>query len=175
MFAPHQGGVAATPLNVLTTTTTPNGFSSPPRGWNSYGLQSNDQANGDFVFDQEGVIKQCDILASVLGDGGYTYCSLDSNWSDPDNGDEYGRIIGEDSLFDIPALADHLHDQGLKLGVYVLPGAFTNDLQKTVLGTDITIGSFCSGNNGFSRCNFDFDNDATQKWHDSVVDLFVEW
>ncbi|KAK2752876.1 hypothetical protein FQN54_008029 [Arachnomyces sp. PD_36] len=175
MSLSQPGAVAAPPLNVLTTTTTPNGFSEPPRGWNSFGLASNDGTNGDFTFDQEGVIKQCNFLSSTLDDAGYTYCSLDSGWSVGDEGDEYGRIIGEESLFDIPALADHLHDRGLKLGLYVLPGAFVNDGKKTIKGTNDQIGSVCEGDNGFTRCNFDFDKEATQKWHDSVVELFAQW
>jgi alpha-galactosidase len=166
---------AAASLNVLTTAITPNGFSSAARGWNSFALQSNDAANGDFVFNQDGVIKQCDVMASTLSDGGYTYCGLDSGWSISDHGDEQGRIVGEDSLFDIPALADHLHGKGLKLGLYVLPGAFVNDEKKKIMGTDVQIGSLCDGDNGFGRCNFDFEKEEAQKWHDSVVGLFAQW
>jgi alpha-galactosidase len=176
MHFPRAAAGAATALNVLTITVTPNGFTSPPRGWNSYALQANHPAAPNFVFNQAGVMQQCDAMASKLGtSNGYTYCSLDSGWSVGGNGDEYGRIIFDTSVFNLTTLSQHLHDQGQKLGVYVVPGAFLADVNKTILGTDVTIGEVCSGNNGLARCNFDFSQPAVQTWHDSVVDLFAEW
>ncbi|KAF2503285.1 glycoside hydrolase [Lophium mytilinum] len=165
---------AATPLKVIRTELTPNGFTSPPRGWNSFPIQANPSITASFSFDQAGVITQCDELA-VLG-AGYEYCSLDSGWSVGDHGDDYGRITDDPDKFDLPALADHLHSKGLKVGVYVLPGAFCNDADKTIEGTSIKINDTMSGNNnGFARCDFDFAKDGVQQWHNSVVKLFAEW
>ncbi|KAI0595356.1 glycoside hydrolase superfamily [Biscogniauxia sp. FL1348] len=157
--------------------TTPNGFSSSPRGWNSFGIQANPNVNPDFQFNQAGIISQCDILATTaaLKDAGYVYCSLDSGWSVDDRGDDFGRIIYDDTKFDIPSLADHLHSQGLRLGVYVVPGAFLADESKTIFGTNITIGSVCSGDNGLSRCNLDYTQPTVQQWFNSVVDQFASW
>ncbi|CAF4227103.1 unnamed protein product, partial [Adineta steineri] len=56
-------------------------------------------------FDQENVMRQCDQLANVLGGYGYDLCSLDSGWSVGAEGDEYGRIIYDSSIFNIPQLA----------------------------------------------------------------------
>ncbi|KAF9071318.1 glycoside hydrolase superfamily [Rhodocollybia butyracea] len=72
-------------------------------------------------------------------------------------------------------LGDHLHSEGLLLGVYVRPGGWLTDLNKTILGTDITIGSVCTGDNGLNQCNWDYGADGVQQWHNSVVDLFAEW
>lgn len=166
--------VAAIPLTVLQTTTTPNGFTSPARGWNSFGNQA---INPAFTLNQANVTAQCDVLSSTLASGNYTYCGLDSNWSVGSNGDDNGRIIPDGELFpDLVGLADHLHSNGLELGVYVVPGAFVNDENKTILGTDgITIGSVCFGGNGLSRCDFDYGMDGVQEWHNSVIDLFSSW
>lgn len=163
------------PLHSLTISETPNGFTSSARGWNSFGIQANAATDSAFVFNQDNVQEQCDVLASAgLAKLGYTYCSLDSGWS-AGNGDANGRIIANSSLFDMTGLATHLHNEGLKLGVYVVPGALLVDVNKTILNTDITIGSVCSGDNGLARCNWDYDADGVQQWHDSVVALFASW
>lgn len=81
---------------------TPNGFTSPPKGWNSFALQ----AVGQFEFNQDNVIAQCDAMHMALGVQGYKYCSLDSGWSVGDHGDDYGRILYDiDHGWDIPALS----------------------------------------------------------------------
>lgn len=175
-------GIAASaaskpPLEVVQIAATPNGFSSQPRGWNSFGIQANPDTTPGFSFNQDSVVSQCDILASnaALKDAGYVYCSLDSGWSVGGNGDEFGRIIYDSSNFDIPSLAEHLHSEGLMLGIYVVPGAFIADEDKTILGTNVTIGSVCSGDNGLARCNFDYSQPAVQQWHNSVVNQFASW
>jgi alpha-galactosidase len=184
MFSWFQGWVLGQqqplPLKVVRTSRTSNGFDSPPRGWNSFGLQANPGINPSFAFDQNGVIEQADALlkvipADLLAAHDY-YISLDSGWSIGDHGDEHGRITYETSNFDIPALASYLHSKGLKLGVYILPGAFCKDSNKTIDGTYIPIEATLTGNNnGFSRCDFDFSKDGVQEWHDGVVGLFASW
>ncbi|KAJ3968403.1 glycoside hydrolase superfamily [Lentinula raphanica] len=181
MYIPRAAAlVAATatsvPLNSLTITKTPNGFTNSARGWNSFGIQANAATDPSFVFNQTSVEQQCDVLVSAgLVELGYSYCSLDSGWSVGGNGDENGRIIADSSLFNMTDLANHLHSEGLQLGVYVVPGGFLADVNKTILGTDITIGSVCSGDNGLARCNWNYGEDGVQQWHDSVVALFAEW
>ncbi|KAF2181619.1 glycoside hydrolase family 27 protein [Zopfia rhizophila CBS 207.26] len=158
----------------MKTQHTPNGFTNPRRGWNSFGLQANPAINPSFIYDQEHVIQQADAFPAnipglMLNANDY-YISLDSGWSIGDHGDEFGRIEYELSIFNIPDLASYLHSNGLKLGVYVLPGAFCKDSNKTILGTDIPINATLSGNNnGFARCDFDFEEEGVQEWHDSVV------
>ncbi|KAF2816786.1 glycoside hydrolase [Mytilinidion resinicola] len=85
--------------HVIKTGSTPNGFTSPPRGWNSYAVQTE-------------VITQCDELPVL--DSGHEYCTLNSGWSVGDHGDEHGRIIFDPSKFYLPALADHLHIRTIK-------------------------------------------------------------
>ncbi|KAG2171935.1 hypothetical protein INT43_001411 [Umbelopsis isabellina] len=161
-------------LTVLKTTTTPDGFHSAATGWNSFGLQANNAVNPNWKYDQDHVIQQCDVLADTLHmDGGY--CSLDSGWS-TNNGDDYARLLYDTTIFDLPTLASHLHSKSLNLGVYVLPGAFCTDGNKTIYGTNIKLNSTFSGNNdGFLRCDFDFQKPGVQEWHNSVVNLFAQW
>ncbi|KOS22133.1 Alpha-galactosidase 3 [Escovopsis weberi] len=172
--ARHETRVANS-LKVIKNGQTPNGFNAPARGWNSFGIQANSQTTPGWRFDQDHVIAQCDVLASKLSAGGYNYCSLDSGWSVGGNGDEYGRIIYDDSVFVIPTLADHLHSKNLKMGVYVVPGAFQADLGKTILGTNTTIGEVCHGDEGLARCIWDYTRPEVQLWHNSVADLFASW
>lgn len=103
---------------VLHYENTPNGFGASARGWNTFGLQS--YGNQKWLLNQANFLSQCGLLAKNFADVGYTYCSLDSGWSRGSDGDEYGRIIANATVFpDMKALADTLHGQGLKLGIYI--------------------------------------------------------
>ena len=100
----------------------PNGFDVPPRGWNSFGMQVHGkQFDPPFVLNHDLVLSECKMLKSYgLTDAGYVYCSLDSGWSQGSDGDEYGRIVADSSLFpDMKQFGDDLHDMGLKLGIYI--------------------------------------------------------
>ena len=153
--------------------TSANGFKTQPRGWNSFGLQSLDSAaNNNFVFNQAGVQSQCDLLD--VGSG-YTLCSLDSGWSG-NGGDKFGRIVPDTSVFpDMTGFAEHLHAQGMLLGVYILPGAFSGDANTIVEGTNIRLGSlFDETQPSYNlRQTFDFSKDGVQQWHNSVINNFA--
>jgi alpha-galactosidase len=171
---------AATPLKVIKTSRTADGFSTPPRGFNTYGLNANGAIESSFKFDQSHVLTQAKALhnlvpSSQLQSGDY-YISLDSGWSVGDHGDDNGRIIYDTNAFNITDLASQLHGMDLKMGVYILPGAFCNDANKIIAGTNTSISAILSGNNnGFARCDFDFSKDGVQQWHNSVINLFAQW
>ncbi|KAI9774110.1 MAG: hypothetical protein M1840_005203 [Geoglossum simile] len=154
---------------------TPNGFKAPPRGWNTFALQALEPS---FNLNQANVITQCDALAERLGKYGYEYCSLDSGWSVGDEGDEYGRIQYDKSKFDIPSLATHLHSKNLKLGVYILPGYFNKDGEKTIYGTNPPIKFTQAGAgtcNDLARCAFNYQAKGAQEYCNSVVNKFASW
>ncbi|ORY15015.1 glycoside hydrolase superfamily [Clohesyomyces aquaticus] len=163
--------------SVLHYATTPNGFTTPPRGWNSFGLQSL-QDGKKLVLNQESVIAQCDNLETI-SHLGYTYCSLDSGWSVGCNGDENGRTIYDSSIFNIPALATILHDKGLKLGIYINPGFFSGDKDKVIEGTNVKFSSIAAtgdGNPEFNcRLNANWDVPGAQEYCDSNVKLWASW
>lgn len=169
-----EGGGA---LQVLKSARTPNGFTCAARGWNSYGIQVVHNAVRNWTeFDQDFVISQCDVLAGdAYQQAGYVLCSLDAGWSTNDP-DEYGRILYNETLFDIPALASHLHGQGLQLGVYIIPGFPCNGLNRTIKGTNLKMSDVWNGNDdGLQFCDFDFSKDGTQQWHDSLLELWTGW
>lgn len=168
-----QAAASSPPLKVINYGNTSNGFNSPVRGWTSFGMQVHSATiNPLFQFNQSNIIQQCDVLNTTLDDI-YTYCNLDSGWMGKT--DEFGRITYNESIFDIPKLATHLHSRGLLLGVYVVPGALRADADKTIQGTNTTIGEVCTGSEGLGRCVFHYDRPEVQQWHDSVVEQFALW
>lgn len=92
-----------------------NGFTSSAKGWNGFGLDKVEQVKQT----AESVIEQCDAMHQYLGAQGYQYCSIDSGWAaDGCYGDEYARFRKSDD-WDVPAMASHMHDNGMLLGIYV--------------------------------------------------------
>jgi len=100
----------------------------------------------------------------------------------------YGRFIpNTTAIWDtqsIQQFAAYLHSINMKLGVYIIPGAFAGDGQKMVEGTQITIGSLFNTTTGPNpaisnwyngRYNFDYTKDGVQQFHDSVVKLLNSW
>ncbi len=115
--------------------TSANGFTTPARGWNTFGLQT---LGHGYVLNQTNVRAQCDLMNATAG---YTICSIDSGWS-ANGGDQFGRLVPDPSTFsDMAGLASHLHSQGKKLGIYILPGALSADANAIVQGTNIRLGS----------------------------------
>lgn len=102
--------------DVLNYGATPNGFTSAPRGWNSFGMQA---LKKPLTLNQANVLAQCNYLVQ-FAKLGYQYCSIDSGWSEGSNGDDYGRYIPDTSKFpNITLLAEQLHSKNLKLGIYI--------------------------------------------------------
>ncbi|KAF2754210.1 family 27 glycoside hydrolase [Pseudovirgaria hyperparasitica] len=170
-------------LNFISYDASTDGFLEAARGWNSFALQSNPDAVGGFTYNTDSVLKQCTTMRETLGNAGFEYCSLDSGWSVGDHGDEHGRPYNDTNSIDIARLTRELAPLGVKVGVYLLPGAFCKDMSKTIEGTNITIADTMSGNNnGFARCDFDFSMDSNgkftragvQEWHNSVVRFYAQ-
>ncbi|KAF7133540.1 hypothetical protein RHSIM_Rhsim09G0184800 [Rhododendron simsii] len=96
---------------------------TPQMGWNSWNF---------FACNiNETVIKEtADALISTgLADLGYTYVNIanaDDCWSAPTR-DLKGQLVPDPKTFPsgIPALADYVHEKGLKLGIYSDAGIFT--------------------------------------------------
>ncbi|KAI1073797.1 glycoside hydrolase [Whalleya microplaca] len=163
------------------------GKTSPPRGWNSFVAQSNKVKLTVAMVDE-----QCSFFYDRKNrgntDDNFNYfCGFDSGWSKPYDGDEHGRIVPDDSVFDSMSIQDFaakLHRNGMKFGIYMIPGAFTGDSEKKVEGTNITIGSLFNttedprdavSNAYNARNDFDYTKPGVQEWHDSVVKLFDSW
>ena len=60
---------------------------------------------------------------------------------------------------------------GMKVGIYLLPGALLADAETIIEDTNITIGEVLDYKSPsyFSRRAFNWSADGVQQWHDSVV------
>ena len=86
---------------------------TPPMGWsswNKFGTEINEKA----------IMEIADALVSTgLRDAGYIYVNIDDCWQAPER-DADGWPVADPERFPsgIKALADYVHERGLKLGIY---------------------------------------------------------
>ncbi|KAF7541159.1 hypothetical protein G7054_g857 [Neopestalotiopsis clavispora] len=170
-------------FNISKTSRSPQGFTSAPKGWNSWGIQANPRTAPSYssaiapFINQSFIIEQCAVLSgSAFAAAGYDLCSIDDYW-DSTVSDEHGRITYNATLFDMPSLATELHDMGLILGLYARPSAPCDAANKTIYDTDILVGSlFISGlEDARGNCYFNYSNPDTQLWHNALIDLWASW
>ncbi|KAF2733331.1 glycoside hydrolase [Polyplosphaeria fusca] len=173
-------------LTKLSKEDSANGFRNSFRGWSSFPLQAYDhpehQDYGPAWFTEDNLLKQARALQD-LGNG-YDYLMLDSGWSDGGEGDENGRIKPNKTIFpDFKAFSKQVHNMGLKLGVYIVPGAFNSDIVDNKPIADSQFGMSdvntpCSTDAPFP-CTFGRrdlqDNPASRAWVSSVVKQFADW
>ncbi len=93
----------------------PNGLArTPPMGfstWNHFQTAIDDRTIRD-VADA--------LVTTGMRDAGYVYVNIDDGWQG--ERDEHGDLRPNQKFPDMKALADHLHEHGLKLGIYTSPG-----------------------------------------------------
>ncbi len=96
----------------------PNGLVlTPPMGWNSWNKFHT-------RIDDKTVREMADaMLASGMKDDGYTYLNIDGGWQG--ERDRQGVLQANTNFPNMRALADYMHSQGLKLGLYSSPGPLT--------------------------------------------------
>jgi alpha-galactosidase len=93
---------------------------TPPMGWNSWNKYA---CNG---LNESVVKKMADAFVSTgMKDAGYEYVNLDDCWMD--GRDSSGKLKWNASKFPagIAALADYVHNKGLKIGIYETPNTKT--------------------------------------------------
>lgn len=90
---------------------------TPPMGWNSWNKFAN-------RIDDATVREIAAAMASNgMRDAGYVYVNIDDTWEgERDSG---GSIHPNSKFPDMKALADYVHSEGLKLGIYSSPGPDT--------------------------------------------------
>lgn len=102
---------------------------TPPMGWNHW------YAHYDRITDAM-MREAADILVSSgMADVGYQYVNIDDCWmnapkqKDPDRvgplRDADGVLIPNKHFPDMKALTDHIHEKGLRAGIYISPGPLT--------------------------------------------------
>ncbi|KQT16713.1 alpha-galactosidase [Chryseobacterium sp. Leaf404] len=99
---------------------------TPTMGWNSwncFGLE---------VSSEKVKIAADALLKSGLADYGWSYINIDDSWQynrdskdHPKMRDEKGFIIPNSKFPDMKGLADYVHQNGLKMGIYSSPGPWT--------------------------------------------------
>jgi len=93
---------------------------TPPMGWNSWNKFGCD-------IDEELIRETADaLIESGMKDAGYEYVNIDDCWMAPER-DAEGRLQADPERFPngIAALADYVHERGLKLGIYSSAGTKT--------------------------------------------------
>jgi alpha-galactosidase len=87
---------------------------TPPMGWNSWNMFGSNI--------HESLIRETADAMVALGlkDCGYEYIVIDDCWSQKDGRDRQGNLVPDPTKFPngIKALADYVHDCGLKIGIY---------------------------------------------------------
>ncbi len=90
---------------------------TPPMGWNSW------NSWGEQV-DAEKIREAADwLVKSGLAAHGYQYINIDDGWEG--GRDSQGNIVANSKFPDMKALADYVHERGLKIGIYSSPGPRT--------------------------------------------------
>ena len=102
---------------------------TPPMGWNSWNCFANEVSADKVKRAVNAMVK------SGLINHGWTYINIDDFWENHRDSkdqtlrgklrDEVGNIIPNSRFSDMKALADYVHGQGLKIGLYSSPGPWT--------------------------------------------------
>ncbi|WP_341957108.1 X2-like carbohydrate binding domain-containing protein [Microbacterium sp. LWH13-1.2] len=152
----------------------------PYMGWSSYSMQVYE--GGQWITADQ-IMAQSDAMHDKLQEFGYEYINIDAGWNGGQ--DEYGRPTPSTTLFPdgLDAVIDHVHDNGQKVGLYLIPGMSLETAQKAL---PIYNAPGCTTENllkqplqqgdywGFGY-RLDFDNPCTTKYIDSIADLLGEW
>jgi len=91
---------------------------TPPMGWNSWNCW------GITVTEEKVKSSAEALIEKGLIDHGWTYINIDDGWQAPDRASD-GTIRANQKFNDMNKLADWLHRNGLKFGVYSSPGLTT--------------------------------------------------
>ena len=189
------GGPLAATASASTASTAPAKGShsvlaqTPLMGWSSWSLESTNYpgvnpTGGASWLTEAHFLQQADVLASKLESYGYTYANLDAGWS---NGfDQYGRPIANPTTFPdgIAYIAQHVHAEGLKLGIYLAvglaPAAYNNGLTP-IYGApgcttaDIVYPDLRLTNGWNSAYKIDYSSPCAQSYIDSIANEFSSW
>ncbi len=90
---------------------------TPPMGWNSWNKFAG-RINDATVREIADA-----MVSSGMRDAGYIYVNIDDTWEGPR--DAQGNITGNLKFPNMKALADYVHSNGLKIGLYSSPGPET--------------------------------------------------
>jgi hypothetical protein len=158
-------------------------------GWSSWSLESTNYpgvnpTGGASWLTEAHILQQADAEAKELKAYGYDYMNIDAGWS---NGfDQYGRPIANPTTFPdgIKYIADHVHAEGLKLGIYLAVGlapAAYNGGNTPIYGApgcttaDIVYPDLRLTNGWNSAYKIDYANPCAQDYINSIAKEFASW
>jgi alpha-galactosidase len=152
----------------------------PYLGWSTYSQQT--IVASSTVMNEQNILAQSDAMrASGLGAHGFQYINLDAGWSG--DSDPYGRTLWNTTAF--PHFLDmiqHIHANGQKVGIYLLPGIGTTTVSQNVpiYGTqyhaqDIVAQPLTIGNGFGYGYKIDFTKPGAQEYINSIVNLYASW
>lgn len=168
---------------------------TPPMGWNSW------DCYGPTVVESE-VKANADYMAEHLLPYGWEYVIVDIRWfveNDKAGGynqtdpiyvyDEYGRYTPALNRFPsaangvgFKALADYVHEKGLKFGIHIMRGLPKVAVEKKlpVKGTNgITCDMIANNDSACTwlRDNYkvDYSKPGAQEYYNSIFDLYAQW
>lgn len=168
---------------------------TPPMGWNSW------DCYGPTVVESE-VKANADYMAEKLAAYGWEYVVVDIRWfveNDKAGGynqtnpiyvyDQYGRYTPAVNRFPsaangvgFKALADYVHNKGLKFGIHIMRGLPKKAAEKKlpVKGTNgITCDMIASNDSACTwlRDNYkvDYRKPGAQEYYNSIFDLYASW
>lgn len=167
---------------------------TPPMGWNSW------DCYGPTVTEAE-VKANANYMARHLKNYGWEYIVVDIRWfveNDKAGGynqadpvyvmDEYGRYLPALNRFPsaangkgFKALADYIHEKGLKFGIHIMRGIPVKAVEKklTIKGTQITADQIYTTE---LQCKWLKDNytilaekPGAQEYYNSILELYASW
>jgi alpha-galactosidase len=161
---------------------------TPALGWSSWSFIRHDPTAAK-------IDAQADAMkSSGLAAAGFQYVNVDDFWyqcpgSQGPNVDAYGRWVTDTGKFPasgstdgIQVVADHVHADGLKFGLYVTPGISSQAVAKNtpILGTsyhadDIATTATEKNYNCHGMVGIDYTKPGAQAFINSWADEFASW
>lgn len=153
----------------------------PYMGWSSYSMQVY-SGNGKWITADQ-IIKQSDAMKTKLQRYGYDYINVDAAWND--GFDANGRPKPSATLYPqgLQKVIDHVHKNGQKFGLYTIPGISPEvyNASLPIAGApgctthDIVKQPIQQADYWNIGYRLDFTNPCSQKYIDSIVDMFADW
>ncbi|WP_426513560.1 X2-like carbohydrate binding domain-containing protein [Dactylosporangium sp. McL0621] len=153
----------------------------PYMGWSSYSMQVYSGNSKWITGDQ--LVRQSDAMHAKLQRYGYDYINVDAGWND--GVDANGRPKPSATLYPqgLQKVIDHVHANGQKFGLYMIPG-----ISPDVYNANLPIAgaSGCTTHDIVAQpprpsdywhigYKIDFSNPCSQRYIDSIVELFGQW
>ncbi len=154
----------------------------PYMGWSSYSMQVYVPNGGTWITAAQ-IKAQSDAMHQKLQRFGYDRLNIDAAWNGGIDG--YGRPVPSTTLYPngFQEVIDHVHANGQKIGIYGIPG-----VGKALIDADLPIygAPGCTTGQlpvrplqqgdywGFGY-RIDFSNPCSQKYIDSIADLYASW